>query len=139
MRDTLFALELRATWFLTGLIWLIQLVHYPTFASIPPGSFLGFHAFHSSRITWIVMPAMAIEAICCAANLYRHRTLAHALRAALLLAVWILTFFVMVPLHSRLDQSFDRTAIDQLILWNWPRTLAWTLRALLLANGKPQQ
>ncbi|MBY0374427.1 MAG: DUF1772 domain-containing protein [Bryobacteraceae bacterium] len=139
MRDTLFALELRATWFLTGLIWLIQLVHYPTFASIAPGGFLAFHAFHSSRIAWIVMPAMAIEASCCAANLYRHRTPAHALRAALLVAVWILTFFVMVPLHSRLDQSFDRAAIDQLILWNWPRTLAWTLRALLLSNSESQQ
>jgi hypothetical protein len=39
---------------------------------------------------------------------------------------------LQVPLHTRLARGFDPAAHRQLVRTNWLRTLAWTLRALLL-------
>ena len=54
-------LHVASVWFMTGLIWLIQLVHYPLMDRIPPDGFIEFHQSHSFRITWIVAPVMLLE------------------------------------------------------------------------------
>ena len=57
----------------------------------------------------------------------------HLLTAlVLLLVVWGSTTFVQVPLHGRLARGLDATALRRLVLTNWIRTAAWTLRAGLL-------
>ena len=52
-----------ATWAMTAVIWFVQLVQYPSFARVDLASFAEFHAFHSTRITWIVAPLMILEAL----------------------------------------------------------------------------
>lgn len=133
--------ELRATWLLAGLIWLVQLVHYPMFAALEPARFAEFHAFHSERITWIVLPAMAVEAIAASAAFLRQRSVRNCVGLLLLALIWLDTFFVLVPLHNQLGQGPNASALAQLIGWNWPRTLAWSARALLLSwplNNAPR-
>jgi hypothetical protein len=39
--------QIFSCFFMTGVIWLIQIVHYPAFALIDPNKFLEFHAMHS--------------------------------------------------------------------------------------------
>ena len=46
---------------MTGLIWTIQLVHYPTFDHVADDHFADFAKFHASRISLIVLPAMIVE------------------------------------------------------------------------------
>jgi hypothetical protein len=41
------------------------------------------------------------------------------------------TFAVQVPLHARLAAGFDPQAHRRLVLTNWWRTAAWSLRSLL--------
>ena len=50
-----------ATWYMTGVIWLIQLVHYPMFEYLDRTNFLRSHLFHTSAITFVVLPAMFLE------------------------------------------------------------------------------
>ena len=39
--------------FLTGLIWTIQLVHYPSFGLVGKAEFVQFHQAHTTRMgTW---------------------------------------------------------------------------------------
>ncbi len=115
--------------FMTGVIWIIQLIHYPSFSEIAPEAFQQFHASHSMRITWIVGPMMLIQLGTCLALVERKW-----LYLGLTAAVFASTFFLSVPLHGILAQGKDLAVIQKLVSTNWPRTIIWTLHSLLLSQ-----
>jgi len=118
---------------LTGLIWIIQLVHYPSFHFIEHSKFIEFEIFHSKKITWIVAPLMLIELIT-AVDLFSKNLNNHYFTINLLaiLGIWISTFTFSVPLHNKLQNGFSSEAIDKLIITNWPRTILWSVKSILL-------
>ena len=59
--NTLLLVNLAVSWALVGLIWTIQLVHYPSFSFVAEDHFLEFHRHHTRSITWVVMPLMLVE------------------------------------------------------------------------------
>jgi len=130
-----------ATLLMAGLVWFVQIVHYPLFAKVGPDHFVKYEAAHTSRTTLIVAPLMLTEAAL-ATGLVLLRPEGFPLpllltNAALLAAVWALTFFGAVPLHARLTEAFDAQTHRRLVAINWPRTLAWTAKsavALLIAR-----
>lgn len=134
-----------ATLLMCGLVWFVQVVHYPLFARVGPEAFAAYEAIHQSRTTMIVAPLMLTEAavavlllVARPAGLPTGLLIANAI---LLAAVWGLTFFGAVPLHARLGAGFDAEAHRRLVAINWPRTLAWTAKsvvALLIARAAAQ-
>ena len=123
---------------LTGLIWLVQLVHYPLFARIAAADFVAYEREHCRRIGPLVLPLMLAELLLAlwlpfAAHDATDRSLAFA-GIGLLAVVWASTFFVQVPCHNRLTLGFDRATIDQLVRTNWVRTISWTARSALAAQ-----
>lgn len=127
--------HLAVTWFLVGLIWVIQLVHYPLMRLVSPERFVEFETAHCNRITWIVAPAMGFEALSglwCAALL--PYDVLFTVSLALLGVVWASTSFVQVPLHNQLSNGFDERCIGRLVRTNWLRTIAWTGRGCLVAQ-----
>lgn len=121
--------------FMTGLIWTIQLVHYPLFAKVGAEAFHGYELDHMRRITWIVGPAMFIKAASMAAlfvvappTVPRWMLL---LAGALLLAIWVSTAVLQGPMHVSLSRQYDPRVIDRLVNTNWIRTIAWTARGVL--------
>jgi hypothetical protein len=54
--------------------------------------------------------------------------------AALLGVVWLSTFTLQVPAHRALLQGWSEPVHRRLVLTNWIRTVAWTLRAGILAG-----
>ncbi len=123
---------------MTGLIWTIQLVHYPAFEHVEETRFREFAAFHSRRITWIVGPVMLLELLTAGVLWYQARALLWSLNLGLLLLTWLLTHFWSVRFHNRLAVEKNLPAVRSLILTNWPRTALWSLRsALLLAVINP--
>jgi hypothetical protein len=122
--------------YLTGIIWTVQLVHYPSFAFVAADRFGAFHRAHSTRMGWVVMAPMVAELGLAAWLAWQGRELGGAVwwSLALVIFVWAVTFFVSVPFHNRLAQGFDYIAIDGLVRTNWLRTLAWTARLALLGS-----
>ncbi len=120
--------------YLTGVIWTVQLVHYPGFAQVGRESFPAFHQQHSRRISWVVMGPMVLELLLALGLAWQGRSLGAAVWWALGLVglIWAATFFISVPFHNRLARGYDYIAIDGLVRTNWGRTLAWTARAGLL-------
>ena len=122
--------------FLTGLIWTIQVVHYPSFGRVGKAEFGRFHAAHTTRMGYLVAPPMVLELGLSSWLVWaaRHTPLAAPACWALALVglIWVVTFLISVPFHNRLQAGFDYIAIDGLTRTNWLRTLAWTARALLL-------
>ena len=120
--------------YLTGLIWTVQLVHYPSFAFVGVDKFVAFHRAHSTRMGWVVMAPMVAELVLAAWLAWQGRALGGNVlwNLGLVVFVWAVTFFISVPFHNRLAQGFDYIAIDGLVRTNWLRTLAWTARCILL-------
>ena len=132
----LLLLNLGLAAFLTGLVWTIQLVHYPSFGLVGKAEFGRFHAAHTSRMGLLVGAPMVLELGLAGWLVWaaRRTPLAGASWGALGLVglVWAVTFLISVPFHNRLHAGFDYIAIDGLTRTNWLRTLAWTVRAGLL-------
>lgn len=117
---------------MTGLIWLVQLVHYPSFAFVYAPKFERFHAHHSRRITWIVFPMMTAELILAVALAARKLEPFWILNLSGLIFIWLATAFISVPLHNRLACAPSADLAARLVLTNWPRTLLWSARAIAL-------
>ena len=133
--DFFFFLNVISAFLLTGVIWTIQIVHYPSFHYIDKLSFTNFHNFHERRISIIVMPLMLIELITSIA-LYIHNmwSIIFALNLLIVGLIWCSTFFVQVPIHSILSEKKDKNLIEKLVNTNWIRTFLWSIRMLLIID-----
>ena len=134
--DMIFAAQMVATLFMVGLIWFVQLVHYPLFALVGETGFSAYEQSHSRRITTIVGPAMLIEGVT-SALLFWHRVPGIpfwmvSLGMILLVVIWISTAFIQVPCHTKLLLGFDSVIHKKLVTTNWVRTWCWSLRGFLV-------
>ena len=118
---------------LTGLIWAVQLIHYPLFALVGQDEWPRFHREHGRRVTLLVGWLMPLELVASLALAVSDSPVwFRVLQLTLVLLIWLVTALAAVPLHRRLEQRHDPAAIQRLIAFNWVRTAAWTGRALLL-------
>jgi len=133
--DLLFFLNVISAFLLTGVIWTIQIVHYPSFHYIDKLSFTNFHNFHERRISIIVMPLMLIE-LTTSTALYINNmsSIVFALNFLIVGLIWCSTFFVQVPIHSILSEKKDKNLIEKLVNTNWIRTFLWSIRMLLIID-----
>lgn len=118
--------------FMTGLIWFVQVVHYPLFKSVGSDQFPEYHRAHMRLTGYIVGPVMLVE-ICSAAALVPllHYDLLPIFNLLGLIGIWLTTFGIQVPLHEQLKTEYSAKTITLLVLSNWIRTVLWSLRAPL--------
>ena len=118
---------------MTGLIWLVQLIHYPSYKYINPTKFSAYQNFHTTTITFIVGPVMVMEIFTGMAILFDQKlSLPSSLNFAGLILIWLATAFFSVPLHGKLSLGYDYNTIQSLILTNWIRTILWSFRSGLI-------
>ena len=119
-----------------GLIWTIQLVHYPSMKYIPKDRFSEYHNFHSIRISILAIPLMFAELVTSIILLYQN--LNNAIQTIVLvnlilvLLIWLSTFLIQVPLHNALSKEKNIEKLSKLIFSNWIRTILWTARSILM-------
>ena len=130
-------IQFAATWAMVGLIWLVQVVHYPLLRLVGSGDFKGYHHNHTRLISWVVGPPMLVEGLSAVALVWYRPAAVPELSAlaglALLIVIWASTAFLQVPQHNRLARGFDTASYRKLVATNWVRTAAWSLRGLLTA------
>jgi hypothetical protein len=128
-------LQLTASLVMVGVIWYVQLVHYPLMARADHSDFPGFHRQHSQRTGWVVIVPMVVEATTSTLLVVPGvATVPRPLAAAGLLLVvllWLSTFAVQVPLHRRLASGFDPVVHRTLVNTNWVRTVLWSARGMI--------
>ncbi len=135
LAETVFLLHLAATFFMVGVIWFVQVVHYPLFAKVGSAEAVAYEQAHTRRTGWVVGPAMILEAVSSALLLWVRPAgvtdLQAGIGAALLTVAWASTRLVQIPCHDRLCQEFDQVVHRRLVRSNWVRTLVWSLRGLV--------
>ncbi len=135
MPMTVLLIHVAATWFLVGLIWLIQTVHYPLFAAVGTDGFAAYAERHRRRILPVVAVPMLVELLTGGILLVERPDGIDAWTVwaggLLIAVVWFATAFISSPLHVKLATAFDSMAGTRLLTTNWIRTIAWTLRGVL--------
>jgi hypothetical protein len=121
-------LELLITSALVVLIWIIQILHYPSFLFVDHEKFAAFEAFHTSRISLIVIPLMLTEVGVALAN-------PRPVIIGIIVLIWLSTFFLQVPCHDILRSGFDEKTVQRLISTNWIRTVLWSIKLGLLVGA----
>ncbi len=129
-------IQIVSTLIMTGIIWFVQIVHYPLFLTIPDAQFTKYEYKHTLRTAWVVAPVMLIELGTSLFPLvypsFYLLNIDYFLALILLLTIWISTFFLQMPLHQKLVNGYHQNTIVKLVRTNWIRTIAWSGRAILL-------
>lgn len=131
MTDAVLIAHALSTTAMAGLIWFVQIVHYPMFARVGSEGFSRYALEHQARTTVVVLPLMLTELV---SAVWLGFTLATPVAWAgvvLVAMVWASTFLLQVPIHARLGSGFDARLVRRLVLTNWVRTALWSARAYL--------
>lgn len=134
--EAVLLLHLAATVFMVGVIWFVQIVHYPLFGRVGTEGFAGYSTAHSRLTGFVVGPPMLVEAAT-AVVLVVHPPegvpFSLVLTGLLLLAaIWLSTAFLQSPQHTVLGRGFRPATHRFLVRTNWVRTALWTVRGLLV-------
>ena len=129
-------LQVASTLAMVGLIWFVQVVHYPLFSRVGHDAFRRYEMDHQRLTTFVVAPLMLTE-MATSLLLFWYRPDAIGIRPVLfglglLVTIWLMTYTVQVPQHSALVLSYDTDTQRRLVLGNWYRTLAWSVRGVLV-------
>ena len=126
-----------ATYIMVGVIWVIQLVHYPSFHFIDKKKYKSFQNFHMNKISYIVLPTMLVELFTGFIIFFDFSFIQgdfiFYISIFFLLCIWAITGFVFTKLHNELLKGYDELLIQKIIKWNWSRTLLWTFRIFILS------
>ena len=125
--------HLVATVFMVGLIWFVQVVHYPLFDRISGDASIQYAAEHQRRTAWVVGLPMLVEGITTLWLFFDpiDGRLLPLLGGLVLMKIHLSTIFLQIPLHKKLSQGYEREVVRKLVATNWVRTIGWTIRAAI--------
>ncbi len=132
---TVLLIHVFSTIFMVGLIWFVQIVHYPLFANVGADQFKTYEELHQRWTTWVVGPAMLIElgtAILLVKNPPAESATLAWVGLGLVIVIWLATGLLSVPAHNSLTIEYTTGAYRTLVSTNWIRTIAWTTRGILV-------
>ena len=113
---------------LVVLIWMVQLVVYPSFHYLDSCTFKTWHNSYTRRISCIVLPLMVMQFVLHVASTYNATTVLGLVSCLLVLAVWLVTFLISVPCHKILgSEGKNPRELSRLINSNWVRTTSLSI------------
>ena len=132
----IFLIHLFSTLYMTGLIWFVQVVHYPLHGEVGEAQFRRYQELHMQKTSFVVTMPMILElasSIYLVANPYPNTPDSIWIFGIVMLSIiWASTALLQVPVHSKLVHRFSVANHRKLVISNWLRTVFWTGRSALL-------
>jgi len=120
---------------LVVLIWMVQLIVYPSFSFYSKHNLKEWHLIYTKNISLIVIPLMLFQLGLTINDCIGHFSFYNGCITILILSIWIITFLKFVPLHTKIDveeaSSNHLKTLKELIQYNWLRTILWSLIFIL--------
>ena len=114
------------------LIWMVQLIVYPSFAFYNNTQLLTWHKTYTKAIALIVIPLMlgqlgiAIYQVVLAQNVYT------LVSIVLVVFLWGITLLKFAPMHQQISKGNTQIQLlKTLVQMNWIRTMIWSLLFIL--------
>ena len=118
---------------MVGVIWVIQLVHYPSFHFIDKDIYDSFQKFHMNKISIIVVPVMILElATGLLLLLGNSKNILIIISFGILILIWGITGLFFSDAHGKLISGYNELIVNKLVSMNWIRTVLWTFKMILL-------
>ena len=118
---------------MVGVSLITQFVTYPSFKLIKSITFSEFHKSYTKKMLFIVAPVMILELISSLLlvifDISDNNTEIGLL--IILILIWLLTFFTIVPIHNKLTVNYNKDLNQKLIKLNGLRTILWILKLIL--------
>ena len=106
------------------IIWIVQIIIYPSFKFTSAELFKKWHDKYCFRVGFFVLPLMITQLLVGIINL---KSDGDWFNFSIVSLTWISTFLISAPIHSKL-KKFGKSdnALEQLIKTNWIRVALWT-------------
>ena len=112
---------------LVVMIWMTQLVVYPSFEYFGEERLPTWHQKYTKAISIIVLPLMLIQLLIHVYTTIVEFSVLRLIMLALVGIIWGITFFIAVPLHADITaRKHPLASAKKLLKINWYRTVLWT-------------
>ena len=132
----IFFLHFACTFMMLGIIWFVQIAHYPLLKYIGKKEFKDYEKNYNKTIMPVAILILSLELLTGILLIWIRPLqipIFYVIFGLFLIGViWLSTWALQVPAHLRLQDNFNNKCHKLLVKTNWIRTLAWTLRALLM-------
>ena len=106
--STLELIHLIATAMMVSIIWIIQILHYPTFLFVDKKHYTEFQIFHMKNISYLIIPIMLLELFTGLYILLYNNMINFYFSASfgLLILIWLITALFFSKFHSSAISGF---------------------------------
>ena len=118
------------------LIWMIQLIVYPSFLFYTAKELIAWHKMYTKAIALIVIPLMlgqlgiAIYQVFLVQNTYTLTSI------ILVVFLWGITLLKFAPMHQQISEGNTHVQLlKKLVQINWIRALIWTILCAVSATS----
>ncbi|TCI85057.1 hypothetical protein [Tenacibaculum sp. M341] len=120
---------------LVVLIWMVQLLIYPSFLFYSREQLIKWHHVYTQRLSFIVIPLMFSQLFLTVYLFFIGISMSSSINLVVVLLLWASTFSMFVPIHSNISKgNSNPEMLNRLVSINWFRTILWTL--LFLYNSR---
>lgn len=124
----LFLITVLADFGLVILIWMVQLIIYPSFLYYKKEDLILWHKKYTLQIALVVIPLMLIQLLLILLNVYLELDIVSVISLIVVLFLWVFTFSFFAPLHFKIsDARANQELLELLVKRNWVRTLLWSI------------
>jgi len=112
---------------LVVLIWLVQLVIYPSFTYYQTADLFKWHQKYTTRLAFVVIPLMLSQLVLAIVAVFYQLNMVSSCSLLIVLFLWIFTFTSFAPLHHKISEGNTNQSLLQLLIRrNWIRTFLWS-------------
>jgi hypothetical protein len=112
---------------LVVLIWMVQLIVYPSFTYYKPKNLIEWHQKYTTSIAVVVIPLMTTQLVLAIVAVFYQPNFTAISTLLIVLFLWIFTFLSFAPLHFKISEGKHNQKLLQLLIRrNWIRTFLWS-------------
>jgi len=114
------------------LIWMIQLIVYPSFLFYTAKELIAWHKMYTKAIALIVIPLMLGQLGIIIYQVFLVQNTYTLTSIVLVVFLWGITLLKFAPMHQQISKGNTQIhLLKTLVQMNWIRTIIWTLLFVL--------
>ena len=118
------------------LIWMIQLIVYPSFLFYTAKELIAWHKMYTKAIALIVIPLMLGQLGIIIYQVFLVQNTYTLTSIILVVFLWGITLLKFAPMHQQISEGNTHVQLlKKLVQNNWIRTLIWTILCAMSATS----
>ena len=118
------------------LIWMIQLIVYPSFLFYTAKELIAWHKMYTKAIALIVIPLMLGQLGIAIYQVFHLQNTYTLTSIVLVVFLWGITLLKFAPMHQQISEGNTHVQLlKKLVQINWIRALIWTILCAMSATS----